>query len=68
VRQLPELHAVAIRLRDEGFDHQVIAVALGIEVHEVPVLLRIADSKLAHLINAERSGQGPIPNTRRGTA
>jgi hypothetical protein len=50
VGQLPALHAVAIRLRDEGLDDHVIAVALGLDDDQVPVLLRIADSKLDHLI------------------
>jgi hypothetical protein len=50
VRQLPALHGVAIRLRDEGFDDHVIAVALGLENDQVPVLMRIAASKLDHLV------------------
>jgi hypothetical protein len=55
ISQLPETHAVAIRLRDDGFDHRVIALALAIDEQLVPMLLRIADSKLARLIN----GHGP---------
>jgi hypothetical protein len=50
VRQLPDLHAVAIRLRDEGLSDHVIAVALEIEEAEVPILLHIADSKLTNLM------------------
>lgn len=50
VRQLPVLHAVAIRLRDEGLGDRVIAVALELEDDQVPTLLQIADSKLAHLM------------------
>ena len=46
---------MAIRLRDDGFDHRVIALALAIDEQLVPMLLRIADSKLARLIN----GHGP---------
>lgn len=48
--QLPELHAVAIRLRDDGFDDHVIAVALGIDDHQVATLLQIANSKLTNLM------------------
>lgn len=48
--QLPDLHAVAIRLRDDGFDDHVIAVALGIDDHQVATLLQIASSKLTNLM------------------
>lgn len=44
------LHAVAIRLRDEGADEHVIAIALELEDDQVPVLLHIADSKLTNLM------------------
>jgi hypothetical protein len=47
---LPELHAVAVRLRDGGVDDHVIALALGIDAAAVGPLLHIADSKLANLI------------------
>jgi hypothetical protein len=50
VRQLPDLHAVAIRLRDEGIGDHAIAVALEIEDAEVTMLLHIADSKLTNLM------------------
>ena len=53
IRQLPGPHAVAVRLRDVGFEDQVIAVALGIDEQLVPMLLRIADGKLARLISGE---------------
>ncbi len=43
------MHAVAIRLRDEGVDPHVIAVALAIEDEQVPTVLVIADAKLAAL-------------------
>lgn len=48
--QLPDLHAVAIRLRDDGFDDHVIAIALGIDDHQVDTLLHIANSKLTNLM------------------
>ena len=47
------MHAVAIRLRDEGCGDQVIATALEIETDQVPVLLEIANNKLANLIALE---------------
>jgi hypothetical protein len=44
------LHGVAIRLRDEGLDDHVIAVALGLDDDQVPALLHIAGSKLDRLM------------------
>lgn len=44
------MHAVALRLRDNGFDDHVIAVVLDVEDVQVPALLRIAEAKLARLI------------------
>ena len=57
VRQLPSMHAVAVRLRDDGADAHVIAVALDIEVDQVSTLLHIADRKLANLMGVE-TGSG----------
>jgi hypothetical protein len=56
VRQLPELHAVAIRLRDDGCDDRLIGVALGVDDHQVPMLLRIANSKLTNLMALDSNG------------
>jgi hypothetical protein len=53
------LHAVAIRLRDEGVGDHVIAVALALDDDQVPTLLRIADGKLVNLMN------GSAPRTDR---
>ena len=50
IRQLPDLHAAAIRLRDDGFDDHVIAVALGIDDHQVATLMQIANRKLTNLM------------------
>jgi hypothetical protein len=55
VAQLPTVHAVALRLRDNGFDHHAIAVATGIDEHEVPLLLRIAERKVINLMSLEAS-------------
>ena len=49
LRRLPEGHATAIRLRDEGLDDEAIARRLGIPVEGVPPVLRMADAKLAAL-------------------
>jgi hypothetical protein len=56
LRLLPTLHAVAIRLRDDGQSDHVIAVALEIEDDQVPVLLRIANRKLNNLMAMEDTG------------
>lgn len=50
LRELPTMHAVALRLRDNGFDDEVIAAALDVEHVQVPALLRIAEGKLAKLM------------------
>ena len=50
VRQLPVPHAVAIRLRDDGLDTHVIAVALAVDDDQVPTLLEIAERKLINLM------------------
>jgi DNA-directed RNA polymerase specialized sigma24 family protein len=59
IQQLPELHAVAIRLSDEDCGDHVIAVALGIGADEVATLLHIARTKLANLMTSDavRSAQ-----------
>ena len=52
LRDLPTMHAVALRLRDNGFDDAVIAAVLDVEHVQVPALLRIAEAKLAKLMRA----------------
>jgi hypothetical protein len=47
------MHAVAVRLRDDGRDDHVIAVALEIDDGQVPALLQIAQSKLDSLMNLD---------------
>ena len=59
VNQLPTVHAVAIRLKDSGFDDRVIAVAAGIDEHEVAMLLRIAKRKLSNLMSLEADRTSP---------
>ena len=53
IRQLPTLHAVAIRLRDQGHSDEVIATALGIENDQVALLLLVANRKLATQLAVE---------------
>ena len=60
VQQLPVLHAVAIRLRDDGLDDHVIAVALGIDEDQVPVSLRVAQRKLDRLLTMDDVPGGRI--------
>ena len=48
--ELPTLHAVALRLRDNGFDDHVIALVLDIEDAQVPTLVRIAEAKLVKVM------------------
>jgi hypothetical protein len=49
LRQLPTVHAVALRLQRSGESPATIAVALGIGVVDVPGLLELAERKLAAL-------------------
>jgi hypothetical protein len=60
VQQLPVLHAVAIRLRDDGLDDHVIAVALGIDEDQVPGSLRVARRKLERLLAMDDVPAGRI--------
>ena len=54
MNQLPTVHAVAIRLRDNGFDDRAIAAAVGIDEHEVAMLLQVAERKLTNLMDLEQ--------------
>jgi hypothetical protein len=49
IAELPTLHAVALRLHDDGADPHTIAVAVGVEEAQVPTFLTIAERKLALL-------------------
>jgi hypothetical protein len=49
ITELPTLHAVALRLRDDGADPRTIAVAVGVDEDQVPTFLNIAERKLARL-------------------
>lgn len=50
--ELPEVHARAIRLQRAGADTAGIAAELGIEFEAVAPLLRVAQAKLASLLEA----------------
>ena len=67
--ELPVLHAVAIRLRDEGVDRRVIAAALAVSQEDVPTLLEIAEAKLSRLEATEvtpwpTAGESDFSNDR----
>jgi DNA-directed RNA polymerase specialized sigma24 family protein len=51
--QLATAHAVALRLHAAGAEHEAVAQALGIPVASVPALLRIAEAKLAALLEED---------------
>ncbi|HEV8064918.1 MAG TPA: hypothetical protein VGP46_08810, partial [Acidimicrobiales bacterium] len=55
IEQLPALHAVAVRLSDEGADDHLIAVALAVDDDQVQTILEIAHAKLANLLTAAAS-------------
>ena len=48
--ELPHAHAVALRLRAEGVEDRLIAVALGIAVEGVGPLIALAEAKLTRLV------------------
>jgi DNA-directed RNA polymerase specialized sigma24 family protein len=52
-RRLPERHAQALRLRDQGLTEESIAGVLGIPLAAVRPLLKIAEAKLARLLTEE---------------
>lgn len=51
---LPAAYATALRLRHAGADHAAIAARLDLPVEAVPILLNIADAKLARLLHDDR--------------
>jgi hypothetical protein len=53
LQELTTAYAVAIRLRDGGADHTMIGRALAVPPQAVEGLLRLADSKLATLLDAD---------------
>jgi hypothetical protein len=51
--ELPTAHAVALRLYAAGAGNEAVAQALGIPMTSVPGVLRIAEAKLATLLDEE---------------
>jgi DNA-directed RNA polymerase specialized sigma24 family protein len=61
MNELPEVHAQALRLHHAGADAAEIAQVLGIEREAVGPLLKVAQAKLASLLEApdpRRRGSG----------
>jgi DNA-directed RNA polymerase specialized sigma24 family protein len=56
LRELPEIYAAALRLRDAGLDDDAIAARLGMPVEGLPPLLMIAAAKLAAVMDDSRIG------------
>jgi DNA-directed RNA polymerase specialized sigma24 family protein len=54
IGELPEAYATAIRLADDGLEHDAIAQRLGVAVESVGPLLRVASAKLARVLATER--------------
>lgn len=52
MRLLPEAYARALTLRDQGYAATAIAHTLEIPPEAIPLLLRIAEAKLARLLNS----------------
>lgn len=53
--QLPDSYARALVLRDEGRADEEIAAELDIVPEAVGTMLRLAEAKLAHLLNSAPS-------------
>lgn len=54
LNQLPAAYAAALRLRAAGVDHAGIATRLEMPSEAVPLLLAIAEAKLARLVEEDR--------------
>jgi hypothetical protein len=58
IEELPEMHAEALRLRSSGLDDQALARALSLSPEAIPLLLRMAEEKLAVLLaDVERGNE-----------
>ena len=64
-RRLPERHARALDLRDQGFDDRAIADSLGVPLAAVGPLLSIAEAKLTRLLTEESSESRHQPEGRK---
>jgi hypothetical protein len=52
--ELPTVHALALRLRDDGEPPERIARLLGVDPEAVGPLLEVADAKLAEVLVRDR--------------
>ena len=57
IERLPQTYATALVLRDRGFDDAAIAAALSLELEAIPVLLGVAEEKLAALTDENERGR-----------
>jgi DNA-directed RNA polymerase specialized sigma24 family protein len=55
IKLLPQVYAVALRLRDDGLGPAEIARRLGIAPEAVASTLELADAKLARLVRGDDS-------------
>jgi hypothetical protein len=62
LRQLPLVHAIALRMHEAGADDALIAVALAIEPESVGPLLALASAKAERIA---RGGGGSSPSASR---
>ena len=51
---LPPVYADVLRLRDANADNRAIAKKLGVELHGVPLLIYVAELKLARLLSGQQ--------------
>jgi hypothetical protein len=66
LRRLPAPYSLALRLRDAGVDDTVICGYVAVEPEALPMLLEIAEEKLAAACASPSTGQDP-PILREGT-
>lgn len=62
--ELPEAYAAALRLRACGVPAPQIAAQLGLEPEAVPPLLRLAEAKLAALVDPRPGDERTDPEAR----
>jgi hypothetical protein len=51
--RLPATYLLALRLRDAGLTHEVIAECLAVEREGLDLLLEVAEAKLAAMLRTE---------------
>ena len=59
MRHLPVPYSLALRLRDAGLAHELIAECLAVEREALDLLLQVAEAKLAALLRV-------VPDRARG--